>query len=180
MPFVIIGLIVIVLAVVVWWIVTYNNIKVLGLKVKEGLSGIDVALTKRYDVLTKMLDVVKGFRKYEKEVLTQIVELRSGMSIKEKSAANQSMDELHREINVIAEQYPELRSSNTFVELERAIVDVEEHLQAARRLYNANVTAYNAKLITFPNSIVAGAMGATEKELFEAEESKKSDVKMEF
>ncbi|MBQ8983393.1 MAG: LemA family protein, partial [Lachnospiraceae bacterium] len=108
------------------------------------------------------------------------VELRSGMSIKEKSAANQSMDELHREINVIAEQYPELRSSNTFVELERAIVDVEEHLQAARRLYNANVTAYNAKLITFPNSIVAGAMGATEKELFEAEESKRSDVKMEF
>ncbi|MBQ8982657.1 MAG: LemA family protein, partial [Lachnospiraceae bacterium] len=119
MPFVIIGLIVIVLAVAVWWIVTYNNIKVLGLKVKEGLSGIDVALTKRYDVLTKMLDVVKGFQKYEKEVLTQIVELRSGMSIKEKSAANQSMDELHREINVIAEQYPELRSSNTFVELER-------------------------------------------------------------
>ena len=59
-------------------------------------------------------------------------------------------------------------------------MDVEEHLQAARRLYNANVNAYNAKIVVFPNSIVAGQMGAPKKELFVAEETKRQDVKMEF
>ncbi len=176
----IVGILVVVVVIIFWWIGTYNGIKVALLKVKESLSGIDVALTKRFDVLTKMLDVVKGYQEHEKTVLTELVALRSGMSMKERNKANGSMDELTRQINILAENYPELQSSNNFVELQKAIVDVEEHLQAARRMYNANVTAYNKKLITFPNSIVAGAMGAREEEFFEAEAAKRADVKMTF
>lgn len=165
---------------VIWWIATSNGIKVSGLKVKEAESGIDVALTKRYDVLTKMVDIVKGYKEYEANTMIELVKLRSGMSMREMSNANKNMDDVRRSINVIAENYPQLRSSENFVELERAVVDVEEHLQAARRLYNANVTHYNTKIITFPSSIVAGSMGAVEKEFFEAEDMKKSDVKMNF
>lgn len=171
---------VIAVIIVLWWISTYNGIKVLKLKVKEGLSGIDVALTKRYDVLTKMLDVVKGYQKHEKELMIEIVNLRSGMSMRERNEANRKLDLMAGQINLMAENYPELKSSNNFVELQKAIVDVEEHLQAARRLYNANVTTYNAKIVTFPNSIVAGSMGAREEEFFVAEESKRADVKMSF
>ena len=171
---------VIAVIIVLWWISTYNGIKVLKLKVKEGLSGIDVALTKRYDVLTKMLDVVKGYQKHEKELMIEIVNLRSGMSMRERNEANRKLDLMAGQINLMAENYPELKSSNHFVELQKAIVDVEEHLQAARRLYNANVTTYNAKIVTFPNSIVAGSMGAREEEFFVAEESKRADVKMSF
>lgn len=177
---IIIGILVVVVLVVVWYIATSNSIKVLDLKVQEGESGIDVALTKRYDVLTKMLDTVKGYMTHEQKMLTEIVRLRSGMTMQEKNAANQQMDEMAKQINILAENYPELKSSNNFAELQRAIADVEEHLQAARRLYNANVSAYNAKIVVFPNSIVAGNMGAREKVYFEAEEAKRQDVKMSF
>lgn len=165
---------------VIWWISTMNSIRVMGLKVQEGLSGIDVALTKRYDVLTKMLDVVKSYQQYERETLIQLVQMRSGMTMKERNEVSGRMDELASQIRVIAEHYPELRSSANFVELQRTIADVEEHLQAARRLYNANVTAYNAKIIMFPNSIVAGSIGAAAKELFVADEGKRQDVRMTF
>lgn len=176
----IIAIIVIVVLAVLWYIGVMNSIKTLGLKVKEGESGIDVALTKRYDTLTKMLDVVKGFQAHEKATLTELVKLRSGMSMSERNAANKNMDEVTSQINVLAENYPELKSSNNFATLQNTISDVEEHLQAARRLYNSNVNAYNAKIVVFPNSIVAKNIGAVEKPYFEAEEVKRQDVKMTF
>ena len=169
-----------VLLIAGWFIGTFNGIKVSDLKVSEALSGIDVALTKRFDVLTKMLDTVKGYMNYEKETLAQIVQLRAGMSMNERNAASSEMDKVSGQIRILAEQYPELRSSNNFVELQRSITDVEEHLQAARRLYNANVTDYNKKIVTFPSSIVAGMIGATPKTFFEAESQKRNDVNMTF
>ena len=173
-------IVVILIFLVIWYIAIANGIKVAALKVEEGESGIDVALTKRYDVLTKMLDTVRGYQQHEKAVLTEIVKLRSGMTMTEKNDANRAMDALTKDINILAENYPELRSNTNFIELQKAIVDVEEHLQAARRLYNANVNAYNRKIVVFPNSIVANNMHAEKKEFFEAEEMKRQDVKMSF
>ena len=163
---ILIVVLVIIFIPVFWGIGVRNSIKVSDIKVSEALSGIDVALTKRYDVLTKMLDVAKGYMNYEKETLANIIRLRSGMSMNERNEANRN--------------YPELKSSNNFIELQRSIADVEEHLQAARRLYNSNVTAYNKKIITFPNSIIAGMIGATQKAFFEADAEKRNDVKMTF
>lgn len=109
-----------------------------------------------------------------------LVKLRSGMTMAEKNAANQKMEQLTKDINILAENYPELKSSNNFMELQKTIADVEEHLQAARRLYNANVNTYNTKLVVFPSSIVANNMHAVKKPFFEAEEAKRQDVKMSF
>ena len=169
-------IIVLLVCIVIWYISTSNGIKRSHLKVEEAESGIDVALTKRYDVLTKMLDVVKGYQAHEKTVLTELVKLRSGMTM----AANQKMEQLTKDINILAENYPELKSSNNFMELQKTIADVEEHLQAARRLYNANVNTYNTKLVVLPSSIVANNMHAVKKPFFEAEEAKRQDVKMSF
>ena len=119
-------------------------------------------------------------RSHEKTVLTELVKLRSGMTMAEKNAANQKMEQLTKDINILAENYPELKSSNNFMELQKTIADVEEHLQAARRLYNANVNTYNTKLVVFPSSIVANNMHAVKKPFFEAEEAKRQDVKMSF
>ncbi len=174
---VVVGIVVIVL---IWYIVVMNGIKTLELKVKEGESGIDVALTKRYDTLTKMLDVVKAYKEHEQSTLTKLVELRRGMTMSEKNAASRNMDDVTKEINILAENYPELKSSNNFATLQNTITDVEEHLQAARRLYNSNVNAYNRKIVVFPNSIVASGMKAVEKPYFEAESTKRQDVKMDF
>ena len=178
MLYFIIVCLVIVICIVAWFIATSNRIKVANLKISEALSGIDVALTKRYDVLTKMLDSVKAFQKYESETFTNLVRLRMGMSMNERNDANRSMDKLSSEIRVLAENYTELKSSENYAELQKSIVDVEEHLQAARRLYNSNVTAYNKLIITFPNSIVASSVGAVQKQFFEAESYKREDVKI--
>jgi LemA protein len=157
-----------------------NRFERLAVKITESDSGIDVALTKRFDTLTKMLDVTKGYAKHEAETLEKLVKLRRGMSVDEKSAANKQMDELTGRINVIAESYPELRSSDNFKQLQIAVTDVEEHLQAARRIYNMNVSAFNQLLASWPASVVGNMKRHTAKQFFEAEERKKSDVKMEF
>lgn len=170
----------VVVVVLLWYIGTSNSIKKLDLKVQEGNSSIEVALEKRYDVLTKMLDVVKGYQKHEREVLSEVIALRRGMSMNEMNQANKTMDAAFGKISLLAESYPELKSSNNFLQLQATITDVEEHLQAARRLYNANVNAYNAKIVVFPNSIVANNMGAVQKPFFEASEGKRQDVKMSF
>ena len=178
--FIFIIILVLIIAIIGWYFSTFNGIKTSELKVSEALSGIDVALTKRYDVLTKMLDTVKAYKDYEFKALTEIVALRSGMSMNERNKANASMDALSSQISVLAENYPELKSSANFVELQHTITDVEEHLQASRRLYNANVTDYNRRIVTFPNSIVAGMMGAVQKQYFEADPQRRQDVQMRF
>ena len=175
---VIVVLLVIVGGFFVWYITTSNNIKRADIKVAEALSGIDVALTKRYDVLTKMLDIVKNYQNYERETLMQIISLRSGMSMKERNEASRNMDKVSSDIRLLAENYPELRSSANFAELQKSVMDVEEHLQAARRLYNANVTSYNNMIVAFPSSVVANNIGAVKKDFFEADAIKRQDVKM--
>jgi LemA protein len=165
---------------VLWYVSTRNRFARLAVKITESDSGIDVALTKRYDTLTKMLDITKGYAKHEAEVLAGVVKLRKGMSMGERSAANVRMDELAGKINVLAESYPALKASENYKELQRSVADVEEHLQAARRIYNMNVSYFNQLLASWPASIVGNGMGQARKDFFEAEEGKKQDVKMEF
>lgn len=175
-----IGIAAIVLVILIWYIATMNGLRKAELKVDEANSGIDVALTKRYDVLTKQLAVVKEYTSHESKTMFETIKLRSGMTVSEKSDAVNRMNEVAEQFRLVAEAYPELKSSQNYIQLQKAISDVEEHLQAARRLYNANVTAYNTKIVMFPTSIVAGMIGASRRELFQAEEYKRNDVEMKF
>ena len=174
----VIVILIVVLAIVYWCIKTVNGFKKKEIRVQEGLSGIEVALTKRYDMLTKMLDTAKGYMGHESELFTKVIELRRGMSVAEMNDAQQQMDALRGKIFAVAENYPELRSSDVFVELQRGIRDAEEHLQAARRLYNSSVTAYNTPIAMFPAKLLAGPRQP--KEFFAAEAGKREDVKMTF
>ena len=164
----------VILAVIaITWISVSNDLNKSIVKIDEAASGIDVALTKRYDVLTKMIEVVKGYAKHEQETLFQTIALRKDMSMQEKSAANDSMVQALSRINALAENYPDLKANTNFNTLQQSISDVEEHLQASRRLYNANVSSFNQKVVTFPISIVANSKGLTKKDFFTAEESKR-------
>lgn len=180
MEVIIIVVAIVVVILVGWYIGTSNKLNRAVVKIEEADSGIDVALTKRYDALTKMLEITKGYAKHEKETLGEVISLRKGMSIAEKQDANNKMTETFGKINVLAEAYPELKSSENFKTLQLSVADVEEHLQAARRLYNANISSYNQEIVSFPTSIVASMKGFVKKEFFEADEAKKEDVKMEF
>ena len=118
---IVIAILALVIILFSWYFGTFNGIKTSELKVSEALSGIDVALTKRYDVLTKMLETVKAYKAHEFDTLTQLVNLRRGMSMNERNQANASMDQLSSQISLLAENYPELRSSANFAELQKAI-----------------------------------------------------------
>ena len=167
---------VILFIIIIWIISTSNRFNRLNIKIEESISGIDVALAKRYDVLTKMIEVVKGYAKHEKEIMFKVIELRNNMTIEEKNRVNNSMSENLNKINLLAENYPDLKASENFRTLQKAIIDVEEHLQASRRLYNSNVSSYNEKLLSFPSSIIAKLKGLTRKEFFMAKEEQKNNV----
>ena len=172
-------IILIVLVLIAFWCIsTTNGFKKKEIRVQEGLSGVEVALSKRYDMLTKMLDTAKGYMAHETGLFEKVIALRRGMSVAELNDAQQQMDALSGRLFAVAEGYPELRSSAVFTELQRGIRDAEEHLQAARRLYNTNVTAYNTAIAMFPAKLLAG--GRKPKEFFAAEESKREDVKLTF
>ena len=170
----------IVLIPVIWWVKTSNGFKRKTIKTQESLSGIEVALTKRFDLLTKLLDVAKGYAEHEKALFTQVIELRRGMSVTQMNEASGQLDAMAARINAVAESYPELRSAEVFRELQLGIRDAEEHLQAARRLYNSNVTALNTAVDVFPSSIVAKSQNAQKCEFFVAEATKRADVTMKF
>lgn len=163
-----------------WYIVVLNNIKKAKLKVEEANSNIDVALTKRHDTLTKMLDVVKGYTKHEKDTLTEIVNIRNGMTIKEKNELINQLNDNYEQIKVLVENYPDLKSNENYITLQNSISEVEDSLQIARKSYNDNATNYNKLIIVFPNNIVAILSGNKKQDLFEADNNKKKDVKIDL
>jgi len=168
------------IAIIAWWISTSNNFHRKNIKINEALSGIEVALTNRFDKLSKLFDVAKGFAKHEKETFSQVIAMRKGMTCNELNQANAQCDQLMARINAVAEAYPELRSAEMFAELQKGTREAEAHLQAARRLYNSNVTLYNTAIVVFPSSIVANAKHLQKFDFFEAEEAKKQDVNLSF
>ena len=115
----VIVILIVALVIAIWCINTVNGFKKKEIRVEEGLSGVEVALTKRYDMLTKMLDTAKGYMAHENELFAKVIELRRGMSVAEMNAAAQQMDTLSGTFFAVAEGYPELRSSDVFVELQR-------------------------------------------------------------
>jgi len=174
----------VIILIVLWYIAVMNQLRQLELKVNEAESGIDVALTKRFDMLTKMLETTKGYGKHEAETLEKVVKWRSGIpqnaTLKEKEEFLGQMNQVASGINVVVEQYPDLKANTVFLGLQSAVANTEEHLQAARRLYNANVTRINHVIVTFPQSIVANAIHMEKKLYFEAEEKKRQDVDFKF
>ena len=169
-----------------WWISTSNWFKRAKVKVDEANSGIDVALTKRYDLLTKLLASVKGYAKHEYKTLSQVIAMRSGnnikdLSLEEKSALNSQLSQVQKGINIVMEQYPQLKADTQFTNLQNQTADCEEQLQAARRVYNSNVSGFNQKRVSFPSSMVANAIGFRQDlEFFKAEEEKRKDVTFDF
>lgn len=157
-----------------------NNLNKLIIKIDESISGIDIALTKRYDTLVKMVEVVKGYSKYEKETLSQIIQIRSDLSIEEKQKASYQMNSELKRVNVLVEGYPQLKANENYLYLQKVILDNEENLQAARRIYNSNVSIYNQKIDTFPINIVAAIKKYKKRDFFEADVEKSENITMDF
>jgi LemA protein len=126
----------------------------------------------------------EGRHQMSAETLEKVIKWRNGIpadaTIEQKSEFASSMSKVVSGLNVVVEQYPDLKANDMFGKLQAAIADSEEHLQASRRIYNSNVTIINTAIVTFPKSVVAKKLGIQKKAFFEAEAAKRADVKMEF
>ena len=154
---------------IVYIIVIRNRFIRLDHKVKQSKSGIDVYLTKRFDLIPNLVATVKGYMKHEEKLLEKVTEKRSLYLENKDLAVGKEVNEDMKSIFAIAEGYPELNASEHFLNLEKALNDTESDIEAARRLYNSDVTMFNNYMDTFPYSMFAGLFGFTKKyDLFEA------------
>ena len=173
-------IIVIVLVALIFCIIQHNTIKSLQNKVKQSRSGIDVALTKRFDLIPNLVECVKGYCEHEEKVLEEVTKARADYLSSKKLSDGELVNNKTADLLLLAEKYPTLKASDQFIELQASLERTESTLAAARRLYNSDVTLYNMKIQTFPGSLFAGLMGATEEKLFEADAAAKENVKVKI
>lgn len=180
MRFIII-LIVILVLFIIWAVCIRNRIKMMEVKIDEAKSGIDIALVKRYDILTESLNVAKGYAAHEKQLMIQLSEARTGMSLKQTQEVMENQEKVLERLKIVAEAYPQLYSNGLFKELQDQIAVTNEHLSAAKRVLNSNIALYNQKIVAFPSSIIAGIIGCKKIAFFtETDKKKKQDVHMTF
>ena len=155
---------IIVAVLVVIIIAIYNSLVQLREKVRNAWSQIDVQLQRRFDLLPNLVDTVKGYMQHENSVLTKISELRTSWanasSVKEKSALDTELAESLKTIMAVAENYPDLKASQNFSQLQEELQNTENKIAFSRQFYNDIVTKYNIKLEVVPSNIVAGMFTA--------------------
>lgn len=175
----------VILAIVIFGIIiisTYNKLVRLSKKVSQSAGTIDVYLKQRFDLIPNLVETVKGYAKYEEEVLEKIVKLRQEYAdnSNDNMNVNATLNDKYNKLIAIVESYPELKANESFLNLQKQLSKTESQLQAARRIYNSEVTEYNTKVLTFPSNVIAGIFGFKEIALFEikAEERENVDIKI--
>ena len=154
-------------------------------RVDEAWSGIDVQLKRRHDLVPNLVETVKGYASHEREVFEKATKARaeamSARGVGETAQAEQKLTGALTDLRAVAENYPQLGATENFQQLSRNLSELEDEIQAARRIYNSNVQAYNTKIQVFPNSIIANQGGFQKKEFFEIEDaSEREPVAVSF
>jgi len=169
---------------VLWLVFTYNRLITLRNRTKEAWSDIDVQLKRRYDLIPNLVETVKGYAAHERELFEKVTEARAramgAKTLKEKGEAENVLSGTLKTLFAVAENYPQLRASENFMELQRELTDTEDKIQAARRFYNGNVRDLNIQIETFPANIVANLFNFKKSEFFGIEEGEKGPVKVKF
>jgi len=168
-------ILIIVAVIVLWIILNYNRLIILRNRTKEAWSDIDVQLKRRYDLIPNLVETVKGYASHERGVFEKVTEARTramgARSMKERGEAENMLSSTLKSLFAVAENYPDLKASTNFLELQRELRDTEDKIQAARRFYNTNVRDLDTKIESFPANIVASIFGFKQIEFFEIEEA---------
>lgn len=177
-------LILVVVALGAWAIATYNRLVRLRNQVRTAWADVDVQLMRRHDLVPSLVAAVQAYAGHEQAVFTAVTELRAqavaasapGQLGRIETALEQGIGRLL----ALQEAYPELKASDNFAQLQRDLVEVEEHLQFARRFYNGAVRDLNDAVQRFPDMLLASAAGFDQAEFFQAEEAGRAAVKVEL
>lgn len=156
-------------ALLLWGIVLYNRLVARRNHAREAWSGIDVQLKRRHDLLPKLVEAVKAYAGYEREVLREGVEARAGAPSPQRAAAENALTGRLRELLAVVEAYPDLKASRSYLDLQAQISEAEEQIQYARRYYNGTVRELNILVDSFPSNLVARLFGFVHMDYFEIE-----------
>jgi len=173
-----------ILVVAFWLVATYNRFVTLRNRVKESWSDIEVQLRRRYDLIPNIVNTVKGYAKHEESTLNAVTQARTQatqMNVDPSTASPEEMKKFAEaqgaissglgRLLAIAENYPDLKASANFLELQRELSDTENKLQSARRFYNSTVTDMNNKVEQFPSNVLAGMFGFGAQQFFDVDDT---------
>jgi LemA protein len=181
MNFLILGII---LVIVAWFILTYNNFVNLRNRVKNAWAQIDVQLKRRYDLIPNLVETVKGYAKHEKEIFENIAELRAkamgATSIKDIGESNNQITGTLKTLFAVAENYPELKANEEFLKLQEELTNTENKIAFSRQFFNDIVMNYNAAQQKIPANLIAGMMNLKPEEYYPVDEAEKGPVKVQF
>lgn len=176
-------------AVGFWLMFTHNTLIRSRNRVSEAYSDIDVQLKRRYDLIPNLVETVKGYMTHERETLTKLTEARASAmsvhddpnaSLQKKGEAENMLSQTLKSLFAVTENYPDLKASQNFLQLQDEISDTENKIQASRRFYNGNVRDFNTKIQVFPVNLVAGALSFKEAEFFKTDDAEKANVQVRF
>jgi LemA protein len=181
MNFLILGII---LVIVAWFILTYNNFVNLRNRVKNAWAQINVQLKRRYDLIPNLVETVKGYAKHEKEIFENIAELRAkamgATSIKDIGESNNQITGTLKTLFAVAENYPELKANEEFLKLQEELTNTENKIAFSRQFFNDIVMNYNATQQKIPANLIAGMMNLKPEEYYPVDEAEKGPVKVQF
>ncbi|MBN1162376.1 LemA family protein [Patescibacteria group bacterium] len=178
---------VLILAVVlagIYLITIYNVFASLKIKIGEAWSQIDVQLKRRTDLIPNLVETVKGYASHEKEVFENVTQARSALmsaqNPKEAGEADKALTSALGRLFAVAENYPVLKAQEGFLNLQKELSDTEDKVAYSRQFYNSVVRQFNEKLAVFPSNLIGKLFGYKSEEFFEAEESERKAVKVDF
>ena len=165
----------------VYVLISYNALVTRKKRVAQAYSTIDVYLTQRFDLIPNLVECVKSYTKHENNLLTKISEMRSQYMNNKNIEEGQKLNFECNKLIALIENYPELKSSEHYLQLQKQLSKIESQLQAARRLYNGEVTSYNTKISVVPTNIIANIFKFEEAKLFEIEDvQEKENIKIDI
>ena len=158
--------------------ITYNKFVSRKNKIKQAASGIEVYLTQRFDLIPNLVECVKSYMEFETNTFTEITKLRTNYMQNKNLKDGEILNNKFNKIITMTENYPELKTSENFLNLQRNLQKTESQLQAARRLYNIEVNVYNNLVKMFPSNILADFFGFKEDQFFQADEEAKTNINL--
>ncbi|MBQ9658197.1 MAG: LemA family protein [Clostridia bacterium] len=174
----------IVLLIVIYTLVTYNSLVKSNNIVEEAFSTMDVYLKKRWDLIPNLVEVVKGYSKYEQDTFNKITTIRTNsydtMTTNKKINVNEQLTQEISKIIAISENYPELKASENFLQLSKDLTKIEDEIANSRKYYNGTVRLLNNKIEMFPSNIVAKVSGFKQATMFEAGIEERKNIKVEL
>ena len=168
-----------------YFFMTYNGLVTLRNKVKNQKSQIDVELKRRFDLIPNLVETVKGYAKYEKNALEDVIRARNTYATADAStaqalAADGALTGALSKLFALSESYPELKANSKFIGLQNELSNIEQKIVYSRQFYNDSVFKLNNKIEMFPSNFIAGMMNFSKEAFFEATESERANVKVKF